>query len=77
MKPIVLPAKVILIRKRKIAIHRAQHICSDFKKTKEDCKVAWDEVDDLTKAIHKLDHQDDTHDDDQRRIERAQRIYDC
>jgi hypothetical protein len=76
MKPVVLPAKVFLLQKRRIAIHRAQYICSDLKKSKEECKVAWDEVDDLTKAIYKVKENQDV-DDDQRRIERSQRIYDC
>ena len=64
MKPVVLPAKIHLIHKR-----RAQYVCSDIKKTKEDCKVAWDEVEDLTKAINK--------NEDQMRTEKSQRIYDC
>lgn len=69
MKPVVLPAKIHLIHKRRVAIHRAQYVCSDTKKTKEDCKVAWDEVEELTKAIHK--------NEDQKRTEKSQRIYDC
>lgn len=76
MKPVLVPAKIHLIHKRRVAIHRAQYICSDFKKTKEDCTIAWDEVEDLTKAINKVDQKQAQIDEDQRRIEKSQRIYD-
>jgi hypothetical protein len=73
MKPVVLPSKIHLIHKRRVAIRRAQYVCSDFKKNKEDCKVAWDQVEELTKAIHKEDEKTE----DQKRTEKSQRIYDC
>lgn len=77
MNPSIIPAKIHLIHKRRVAINRAQYVCSDFKKTKEDCKVAWDQVEELTKAIHKVDEKEEQIKEDQKRIEKSQRIYDC
>jgi len=37
--------------KLKQAIDHAQHLCLNFDDTKE-CRIAWDEVNDLTHALH-------------------------
>jgi hypothetical protein len=37
--------------KLKQAIEHAQSLCLNFEDTKE-CRVAWDEVNDLTRALH-------------------------
>jgi hypothetical protein len=37
--------------KLKQAIQHAQSLCLNFEDTKE-CRVAWDEVNDLTRALH-------------------------
>jgi len=37
--------------KLKQAIEHAQSLCLNFENTKE-CRVAWDEVNDLTRALH-------------------------
>lgn len=37
--------------KLKKAIEHAQNLCFNFEDTKE-CRVAWDEVNDLTRALH-------------------------
>jgi hypothetical protein len=37
--------------KLKQAIEHAQSLCFNFEDTKE-CRVAWDEVNDLTRALH-------------------------
>ena len=37
--------------KLKQAIDHAQNLCLNFEDTKE-CRVAWDEVNDLTRALH-------------------------
>lgn len=37
--------------KLKQAIEHAQNLCRNFEDTKE-CRVAWDEVNDLTRALH-------------------------
>jgi hypothetical protein len=37
--------------KLKQAIEHAQNLCLNFEDTKE-CRVAWDEVNDLTRALH-------------------------
>ena len=85
--PLYMPAKVHLLQKRRLAIQHAQLLCARYEKTKE-CEVAWDYVDDLSKAIHKLDERVITceetellkkvsrEEEDARRVERAQRMYD-
>lgn len=46
------PRKKGLIRyKLKQAIQHAQSLCLNFEDTKE-CRVAWDEVNELTRALH-------------------------
>jgi hypothetical protein len=50
------PARIHLLQKRRLAIRHAQFLCARHEKTKE-CKVAWDYVEDITKAIHKLDER--------------------
>jgi hypothetical protein len=46
------PRKKAQIRhKLKQAIEHAQLLCQNFEDTKE-CRVAWDEVNDLTHALH-------------------------
>jgi hypothetical protein len=37
--------------KLKKAIEHAQSLCLNFEDTKE-CRIAWDEVNDLTRALH-------------------------
>ena len=48
------PAKIHLLQKRRLAIRHAQFLCARYEQTKE-CAIAWDYVDDITQAIHKLD----------------------
>ena len=45
------PRKGFIRYKLKQAIHHAQSLCLNFEDTKE-CRVAWDEVNELTRALH-------------------------
>ena len=54
--PLYMPARIHLLQKRRLAIRHAQFLCARYEKTKE-CTIAWDYVDDITKAIHKLDER--------------------
>lgn len=78
--PLPVPARVHLLHKRRVAIKHAQILCGHFDKSKKDCEVAWDYVEDLSNAIHKLDEmikEQTLEQEDARRVERAQREYDC
>ena len=87
--PLYMPAKIHLLQKRRLAIQHAQLLCGLRPEKTNECQVAWSYVDDLSKAIHKLDERSITveetelmkkverTEDDARRVERAQREYDC
>ena len=45
------PRKGFIRYKLKQAIQHAQSLCLNFEDTKE-CRVAWDEVNELTRALH-------------------------
>ncbi len=65
------PRKKAQIRyKLKQAIEHAQLLCHNFEDTKE-CRVAWDEVNDLTRALH-----DQAPEPDRERSELSKREYD-
>ena len=74
IRPIVCtaqPRKKAQIRyKLKQAIEHAQLLCHNFEDTKE-CRVAWDEVNDLTRALH-----DQGPEPDRERSELSKREYD-
>ena len=55
--------------KLKQAIDHAQNLCLNFEDTKE-CRVAWDEVNDLTRALH------DQYPKEPERSELSKREYD-
>lgn len=64
-------SKKTLIRHRlKQSIKRAKLICPNFEQTIE-CAIAWDEVNDLTRALYDQRPPPPVHDD-----ELAERIYD-
>lgn len=66
------PRKKGYIRyKLKQAIEHANNLCVNFEDTKE-CRIAWDEVNDLTRALHDQ-HPPRTEPD---RSELSQREYD-
>ena len=58
--------------KLKKAIEHAQNLCLNFEDTKE-CRVAWDEVNDLTRALH---DQYPTSSPEPERSELSKRDYD-
>jgi hypothetical protein len=67
------PRKKGYIRyKLKQAIDHAQSLCLNFEDTKE-CRVAWDEVNDLTRALH---DQYPTSSPEPERSELSKRDYD-
>lgn len=86
--PLYMPAKVHLLQKRRLAIQHAQMLCGLRPEKSKECAVAWDYVDDISKAIHKLDRRAITceeteflkkvghEEEDARRLERSQREYD-
>jgi len=86
--PLYAPAKIHLLQKRRLAIQHAQLLCGLRPEKSRECTVAWDYVDDLSKAIHKLDKRvitcEETEflknvsrkEEDARRVERSQREYD-
>lgn len=66
------PSRRIQIRhKLKQAINHAQFLCPNFEDTIE-CRIAWDTVNDLTRALHNQRPVEPPVDDD----ELSQRIYD-
>ena len=58
--------------KLKQAIDHAQSLCLNFEDTKE-CRVAWDEVNELTRALH---DQYPSHPPEPERSELSKREYD-
>lgn len=50
------PRKREIRRRLKQAVQHAQYICPNFENTIE-CRIAWDTVDDLTRALHKPDQE--------------------
>lgn len=66
--------KKTLIRHRlKQSIKRAKLICPNFEQTIE-CAIAWDEVNDLTRALHDQKPPPPVHGDVEDEL--AERIYD-
>jgi hypothetical protein len=56
--PIVsIPVTVYLERKLRDKIRHAKLVCHGFEDTRE-CKIAWDQVDGIQKAIHKRKEKD-------------------
>jgi hypothetical protein len=66
--------RVQIRRKLKNAIDHAQILCPNFEDTIE-CRIAWDTVNDLTRALHKQYPAESPADRDVDE-ELAQRVYD-
>jgi len=68
------PSRRVQVRKHlKMAIDHAMFLCPNFEDSIE-CRIAWDMVNDLTRALHKQRPEEPPVDRDDDEL--AQRIYD-
>jgi hypothetical protein len=51
------PKKAVIRHKLKESIRHAQLLCANFEDTPQ-CRVAWDTVNDLTRALHGVEKKD-------------------
>jgi len=75
-RPLPLPSRRVQIRRKlKQAIDHAQILCPNFEDSIE-CRIAWDTVNELTRALHKQRPVEPSYEVRDQDEELSQRIYD-